>query len=363
MKITRLIGIAFAVALPSIALAAFRDVEPNHPNVEAITYVQTQGIVSGYPDGSYRPDQPINRAEFTKIIIEAIADDEELRNCDLSTIEYLSDMDTRQWYAPYVCVGKARGIITGHVPSSAAPYFAPTERINITGAAKIIAAGFGIGEPPLDCLADWGKACAEAAKRGDPWYRRHLIALAERNAIPLTIKNLQYDDITRGEMAEMIWRLKANVHDRPSRTFSELNFAAGWYTSQQYGFEIAWPSSWDVVSEDADRIAFGQLRNFGGDGYDGEWFVFVFNTSEMSMDKFALEMGDQFADRNERREQININGLIATKITVTTQSDPSWIYEAVLIEQDAKLFVIGNGAVPNELFDDFYNTFRLLNRV
>ena len=43
----------------------------NHQSQTAIEYLLQQEIISGYPDGSYRPDQLVNRAELVKIIVEA----------------------------------------------------------------------------------------------------------------------------------------------------------------------------------------------------------------------------------------------------------------------------------------------------
>jgi LPXTG-site transpeptidase (sortase) family protein len=45
--------------------------------------------------------------------------------------------------------------------------------------------------------------------------------LAELNAIPTSIASLT-QKVTRGEMAEMIYRLRANVTDNPSKTYEEL---------------------------------------------------------------------------------------------------------------------------------------------
>ena len=38
-------------------------------------YVWNEGIVHGYEDGTYKPDDLINRAEFAKIIVEAVRED------------------------------------------------------------------------------------------------------------------------------------------------------------------------------------------------------------------------------------------------------------------------------------------------
>ncbi|MDZ4217248.1 MAG: S-layer homology domain-containing protein, partial [Candidatus Gracilibacteria bacterium] len=42
-----------------------------HTYNKAILYAQEREIVKGYDDGTFKPDNPVNRAEFTKIIVEA----------------------------------------------------------------------------------------------------------------------------------------------------------------------------------------------------------------------------------------------------------------------------------------------------
>ncbi|MDP3970589.1 MAG: hypothetical protein Q8P90_02720, partial [bacterium] len=48
----------------------------------------------------------------------------------------------------------------------------------------------------------------------------------------------------------------------------------------------------------------------------------------------------------------------AIKAVITTPSNPSWVYEAVLIEQEERVFFITNGAIENDSFDEFYNSFK-----
>lgn len=55
--------------------AAFSDVPATHANAEAIAYVRAQGIVEGYADGTFKPDATINRAEFVKILMGSFEDD------------------------------------------------------------------------------------------------------------------------------------------------------------------------------------------------------------------------------------------------------------------------------------------------
>ncbi|MBD3156529.1 hypothetical protein GF369_01750 [Candidatus Peregrinibacteria bacterium] len=51
--------------------AGYLDVSANDPYCEAIEYVKGSGIFDGYPDGYFRPYQAINRAETTKVIVRA----------------------------------------------------------------------------------------------------------------------------------------------------------------------------------------------------------------------------------------------------------------------------------------------------
>lgn len=57
-----------------------------NPEASAVQYVKDQGIVQGYSDGTYRPKNAINRAEFTKIIIATVLSEEDA--CDVKTMGF-----------------------------------------------------------------------------------------------------------------------------------------------------------------------------------------------------------------------------------------------------------------------------------
>ncbi len=60
--------VLFLMSFPA-AHAAFSDVPQNHPNYTAIEYLQQRGILQGYNDGTFRPETPVNRVEALKIIL------------------------------------------------------------------------------------------------------------------------------------------------------------------------------------------------------------------------------------------------------------------------------------------------------
>jgi hypothetical protein len=182
---------------PDAEDAPFTDVHSNHPNVEAIAYVKSQGIVEGYSDGTYRPDATINRAEFVKILMGTREDDQ--RMCKIAAF---SDVDQTAWYATYAHKARCNGLVQGYPDGT----FRPANSINFVEAAKILmhAYPFPYDEP----------------QEGDPWYKGYVQAIASQGVIPLSITRFdQY--ITRGEMAEMIYRLQ-RPSEWPSRTYDEL---------------------------------------------------------------------------------------------------------------------------------------------
>jgi hypothetical protein len=189
------------------AYASFTDVSTSHPNYDAITYVQAEGIVEGYSDGTYKPDQVINRAEFTKIVIETTLPKGEDSDCGATWGDDgpgegggFTDVTKYDWFVNYVCRAWIGLIVQGYEDGT----FRPAANINFAEAAKIIANSFDL-----------------PSAQTNVWYEGYVRVLADENAIPTSITRFD-QNITRGEMAEMIYRLKAEVTDKESRTYEGL---------------------------------------------------------------------------------------------------------------------------------------------
>ncbi len=55
---------------------AFPDVEESHPCAKQINFLSETGVVVGYPDGTFHPDDNVTRAEFATMAIKAIKQNE-----------------------------------------------------------------------------------------------------------------------------------------------------------------------------------------------------------------------------------------------------------------------------------------------
>jgi hypothetical protein len=64
------------VAVPALAIPipTFPDVDVNQDNVRAIVVLQQAGFFSGYADSTFHPNQSINRAELLKILVASQSD-------------------------------------------------------------------------------------------------------------------------------------------------------------------------------------------------------------------------------------------------------------------------------------------------
>lgn len=63
---------ATAAYVPNASAATFTDVPAGHYANEAITYMAAKQIINGYPDNTYRINQPVTRAQAAKMIALAI---------------------------------------------------------------------------------------------------------------------------------------------------------------------------------------------------------------------------------------------------------------------------------------------------
>jgi len=74
-KLVALVALAALVAFAAPALAAnpFMDVPMNNWAYDAISQLSASGIVSGYPDGTFKGNQPMTRYEMASIVGRALA--------------------------------------------------------------------------------------------------------------------------------------------------------------------------------------------------------------------------------------------------------------------------------------------------
>ena len=64
--------LAFAMALSMVSFAAYTDVAEDANYSEAVAVLSALDILEGYEDGSFKPDATITRAEFATVVIRML---------------------------------------------------------------------------------------------------------------------------------------------------------------------------------------------------------------------------------------------------------------------------------------------------
>ncbi len=181
--------------------ASFSDVPYGNVYYDAVSSLKLQGIIHGYPDLTFKPDDNINRAEFLTIVMQANGEyvlptpnAEVPKDC-------FKDVKSSEWYGENVCLAKALGLVDGYSDGT----FKPGSSINFAEASKIIvnAAAYTMGEG------------------GDTWFYPYVKVLEEKNAIPITVSTFDHL-LTRGEMAEMIHRTVDEIEPKYSNDYEDI---------------------------------------------------------------------------------------------------------------------------------------------
>jgi prenyltransferase beta subunit len=128
--------------------AGFPDVGADHWAVESIGVMVSEGIMQGYPDGGFRPEQAVTREEFTTMMVKALGAGKSESQESLSFL----DVPGSRWSHPYIAAAYWAGIIQGR----SAEYFDPTAGIKGAELATMLVNGLA------------GETAQE--DRGLPWY-------------------------------------------------------------------------------------------------------------------------------------------------------------------------------------------------
>lgn len=67
-----LFALAIFAMISNPAQAFYTDMDENHWAYQSIKFLTEIGVVVGYPDGTYKPDIPVTRAEFASMAIKAL---------------------------------------------------------------------------------------------------------------------------------------------------------------------------------------------------------------------------------------------------------------------------------------------------
>ena len=115
--------IALTVSASSAAFAApnFSDVADTASYAQAVNTLAALGVIKGYEDGSFKPDNNITRAEVATMVVAALNRTADAEGSKGST--KFADMNTeaKNWATGFVNIGVSEGFISGYEDGSFKP--------------------------------------------------------------------------------------------------------------------------------------------------------------------------------------------------------------------------------------------------
>nr|MBQ4317669.1 S-layer homology domain-containing protein [Clostridia bacterium] len=112
MKRTASVTIALALLISAVisaapaSYAAFDDTE-GHWAYDTIEVMTAEGILSGYGDGTFRPDNTVTRAEFVKMMVAAFG----LEKAEDEHFVPYADVSSADWYYTYISAALSDGFL------------------------------------------------------------------------------------------------------------------------------------------------------------------------------------------------------------------------------------------------------------
>jgi len=192
-------------SLESTIADPFTDID-GHWAYEYIEYLRLAGVISGYGDGTFGPNNPITRAEITKIALGAF----EYLISNNVTENPFPDVEKDLWYAKYIKAAQESQIVEGYPDGT----FQPLNNVSRIEALKIL---LGAGEIDVGTSENIQFDDTEPGM----WYSTYLSYAVENGIVQGYDGNLfkPTQDITRAEICKItvkIIELKEDLDSLPT---------------------------------------------------------------------------------------------------------------------------------------------------
>ena len=197
-----------AIALSSISVApivmtapvfaqnaTFSDVSSNYWANSFIAELAQRNIIAGFPDNTFRPDQPVTRAQFAAIVRKAFS-----KSPARSTISF-TDVPAKYWAASAIQEAYRTGFLSGYPGNR----FQPEQNIPREQVLVSLASGLNYTSNNANNLSQYYSDDSSITN-----YARNPIAAATEKAVVVNYPNVKFLNptrtATRAEVAAFIYQ-------------------------------------------------------------------------------------------------------------------------------------------------------------
>lgn len=207
---------------PNTYCAGYSDVRTNSPYCNALVEMKKQGVFTGYPDGTFKPDQEINRAETVKVMMLVLKYNVPLTGWYFDSAGF-KDVYSGAYYTPYLAAARLYGIINGYPDKT----FKPTQTVNRAELSKIFLEASNIANQNITCEKPY------TDKTKGTWFAKYA-CLTKYYSLVDAIKGkfAGATMMTRGDVAVMLFRAQTQGLLKSLPPKPQINF----YQIQQYQY-------------------------------------------------------------------------------------------------------------------------------
>jgi hypothetical protein len=270
-----------AFVFSQAAFAQFDDVNPKGAFFNAVEWMEVNGVINGYEDGTFRPYQGVNRVEFLKMLYSSVG------VIPYADVELpFTDLEEAAWYLPYLKQAYADGVVRGYPNKT----FKPGEFVNLAEAVKITDTFFLNIETELENLDETVSHCQPKLSRrlarnkavtmkfvnNLDWYSKYF-EVADKHclltdALKIDGYFMPYKPVGRGAVANLLYTALHHV-EAPVEVSAEVS-------------EVAIELELVELDEDFD---FEGLLEYVEEKEDDEKDRFIAATSEVTCLVFTTE--------------------------------------------------------------------------
>ncbi|MBQ6000827.1 MAG: S-layer homology domain-containing protein [Clostridia bacterium] len=166
--------LVMALAAGPVLAGGYYDVAPDSEEGQAVEALTREGVVTGYPDGGFHPDDPFTREEFAQILFRLL--DGKQGEVSLAPFD---DVEAERWSAPAIAWARRVGAVNGRDDG----LFWPIDPVSRAEALKMLLTSTGLAQNDLTFPEGYLRRAAELELLPD-----------------------DENEATRGSIARIVWR-------------------------------------------------------------------------------------------------------------------------------------------------------------
>ena len=211
-------ALAILAMINNPANAFYSDMDENHWAYQSIKFLTEVGVVVGYPDGTYKPDIPVTRAEFASMAIKALGQE----STSVTQEIHFDDITPEFW--AYNIIQKA--VYFDLIPDAKGESYRPFDSVTRAEAINIAVNALTTNQISKEKADDIIAKSYEDYEQLPAWF---LMAAAKAHILDLVVvmpghegKMEALRPANRAEVAQILYKMMQEAKLNPNAKLAEV---------------------------------------------------------------------------------------------------------------------------------------------